>query len=50
MLQAQLVDRVAALERILDAAALEDFSIVNDGVPVTVVAREMLVRAGWLAA
>ena len=49
MLQAQLVDRVAVLERIVDAAALEDFSIVNDGVPVTMVAREMLVRAGWLA-
>jgi len=49
MLQAQLVDRVAALERILDAAALEDFSLVNDGAAVTTVAREMLVRAGWLA-
>jgi hypothetical protein len=48
MLQAQLVDRVAALERILDAAALEDFSIDNGGAPVTAVAREMLVRAGWL--
>src|SRR3954468_915702 len=48
MLQAQLVDRVAALDQLLDAAALEDFSIVNDATPVTTVARDMLVRAGWL--
>ena len=48
MLQAQLVDRVAMLEQVLDAAALEDFSIENDGVSVTAVARDMLVRAGWL--
>ena len=49
MLQAQFVDRVAALEELLDAAGLEDFSIENDGVSVTAVARDMLVRAGWLA-
>jgi predicted kinase len=50
MLQAQLVDRVAVLEQVLDAAGLEDFSIENDGVPVTAVARDMLVRAGWIVA
>jgi len=50
MLQAQWVDRVAVLEQVLDAAGLEDFSIENDGVPVTAVARDMLVRAGWIVA
>jgi predicted kinase len=48
MLQPQFVERVARLERILDSASLEDFALMNDGRPVTGVAREMLVRAGWL--
>jgi predicted kinase len=48
MLQPQFVERVATLERILDSASLEDFALTNDGRPVTEVAREMLVRAGWL--
>lgn len=49
MYQRQFVARVAVLERTLDRAALEDFSVVNDGRPVTDVARDMLVRVGWLA-
>ena len=48
MLQEQFVARVAALETALDAAKLEDFSVDNDERPVTAVAREVLVRAGWL--
>jgi hypothetical protein len=48
MLQERFVARVAELERLLDAGGVEDFSINNDGRPVTDVAREMLVRAGWL--
>jgi predicted kinase len=48
MLQAQLVERVTVLETVLDAASLEDFTLVNDGRAVTEVAREMLVRAGWI--
>jgi predicted kinase len=48
MLQRQFVARSASLEQMLDAAALEDFTIVNDARPITDVAREMLVRAGWL--
>jgi len=48
MLQQQLVGRVAVLEALLDAAALEDFSLTNSRRCVTDVARQMLVRAGWL--
>jgi adenylylsulfate kinase len=48
MLQEQFVRRVAELDATLDVAAVEDFSLLNDGVSVTEVAREMLVRAGWL--
>jgi hypothetical protein len=48
MLQDTLVARVAELESILDAAQLEDFSLVNDEVSITDVARELLVRAEWL--
>ena len=49
MLQDQLAARVSVLDAILDAAALEDFAITNDGRAVTDVAHEILVRAGWLA-
>jgi len=48
MLQQQFVRRVAVLEALLDAAALEDFSLTNSRRSVTDVARQMLVRAGWL--
>jgi adenylylsulfate kinase len=48
MYQQEFVGRVANLERRLDAAALEAFTLINDGRPVTDVARELLVRAGWI--
>ena len=47
MLQDTLVARVAELDTLLDAAELEDFSLVNEA-SVTDVAREMLARAEWL--
>jgi len=50
MLQDRLVARVAELNRILDRAALEDFTIENEDRPLTEVALEMLCQAGWIAA
>jgi predicted kinase len=50
MLQHTFVARVAALETLLDAAQVEDFSLSNDDGSITDVARELLVRAGWLEA
>lgn len=47
-LRDRFVERVAVLETILDAAALEDFAVSNEGRPVEDVAREVLARAGWL--
>jgi predicted kinase len=47
LLQQRFVDRCAELERILDTAAVEDFSIANHDRPVTDVANELLARAGW---
>jgi hypothetical protein len=47
-LQGSYVARVAELNSILDRAHLEDFSLLNENRPVTDVAHEMLVRAGWL--
>ena len=46
--QQDFVARVAKLDDMLDCAQLEDFSIANEDSPVTGVAHEMLVRAGWL--
>lgn len=48
--QERFVEHVARLEEYLDAAGLDDFSVVNDDRPVTEVAREVLERAGWLPA
>jgi len=48
MLQDVFVARVLALESILDEVQLEDFSLSNDEASITSVARELLVRAGWL--
>jgi hypothetical protein len=48
MLQERFVRRVAELDGILDVAGLEDFSIQNDHTSVSDVARELLMRAGWL--
>jgi phosphosulfolactate synthase (CoM biosynthesis protein A) len=48
IMQEELVARVPVLEEILDRSQLEDFSVANDGRPVTDVAREVLARGGWL--
>jgi adenylylsulfate kinase len=40
--------RVAELESLLDKAGNDDFTVENDALPVTEVARKMLCRAGWL--
>jgi hypothetical protein len=48
MHQARFVARVAELESALDRAAVDDFSVRNEGRSVTEVAREMLTAAGWL--
>jgi hypothetical protein len=49
MLKEVFVARVLELESILDEAQVEDFSLSNDEASITSVARELLVRAGWLA-
>jgi hypothetical protein len=46
--QQKYVGRVAVLNALLDSARLEDFSVANENRPVTEVAQEVLVRAGWL--
>ena len=48
MLRETFVARVLELEALLDEAHLEDFALANDGGSVTDVARELLVRAGWI--
>jgi len=48
LLQQQFVDRVATLEAILDRAALEDFTIINENRSISDVAQEMLIKAGWI--
>jgi hypothetical protein len=49
MLRERLVARVEALAAILDAAAVEQFSLTNDDdCPVTEVASQLLRRAGWI--
>lgn len=48
ILQERLVARVTELETALDAGQVEDFSVENDGRSLTDVARDMLIRAGWL--
>jgi hypothetical protein len=46
--QKRFVIRARELDRTLDAAGVEDFTLVNDARHVTDVARELLTRAGWL--
>jgi predicted ATPase len=50
MRRQEFLDRVATLDAILDAAAIEAFAIVNDDRSATDVASVMLSRAGWLSA
>jgi hypothetical protein len=40
--------RTVELERVLEAARLDDFTVVNEDRPVRDVALEVLARAGWL--
>lgn len=46
--QREYVDRVPKLDAILDCARLEDFTVTNENRPLTEVAQEMLVKAGWI--
>jgi len=48
LLQEQFVARARVLDEILAGAGLEAFTIVNDRRSITDVARELLLRAGWL--
>jgi hypothetical protein len=50
MLQEQFVARSAALERILADAALEHFTVDNNGRAITDVAQDVLRLAGWIPA
>ena len=47
--QRKYVARVAELNAILDRARLEDFTVANENRPLTDVALEMLVKAGWIS-
>jgi hypothetical protein len=49
ILQDTFVKRVAELEGLLDQAAIEDFSVSNDGIKsITDVARDILAQAAWV--
>jgi phosphosulfolactate synthase (CoM biosynthesis protein A) len=47
--QRDYVARVAELNTILDRAQLENFTVTNENRPLTDVARELLVKAGWIS-
>lgn len=47
--QGEYVARVAKLNVILDRARLEDFTVTNENRSLTDVAREMLIKAGWIS-
>jgi hypothetical protein len=47
--QRNYVARVAELHTILDRAQLENFTVTNENRPLTDVARELLVKAGWIS-
>ncbi len=49
MHQERFVARSRTLDDALERAKLEHFTVVNDGRTITEVAREVLVRAGWIA-
>jgi len=49
VLQVQFVDRVVTLDAILDRARLEDFLVINEDRPINNVAKEMLIKAGWIS-
>ena len=47
--QRDYVARVAELNTILDRAQLENFTVTNENRPLTDVAHELLVKAGWIS-
>jgi hypothetical protein len=47
--QRRYIERVEKLSNILDEARLEDFTVSNENRPLTDVATEMLVKAGWIS-
>jgi hypothetical protein len=49
LLEQQYVARVAKLNAIVEEARLHDFSVSNENRSLTEVAREMLVKAGWIS-
>jgi hypothetical protein len=49
VLQREYVDRVATLDAILNRAQLEDFVIINENRSINDVAKEMLIKAGWIS-
>ena len=48
-LQQEFVARVAELNSILDRARLEDFTVANENRPLSEVALEVLLKAGWIS-
>jgi hypothetical protein len=48
ILRRNYIARVAELNTTLDRAKLENFTITNDNRPLTDVANELLVKAGWI--
>jgi adenylylsulfate kinase len=48
MYQERFVARAKTLDAALDAAKVEDFTVRNDARPITDVAREVLLRSGWI--
>jgi hypothetical protein len=49
MRQGEYLSRVAKLNLVLERAHLEDFCVANENRPLTDVAVEMLMKAGWIA-
>lgn len=50
ILRREFIARVAKLNRILDGAALQNFTVQNEDRALTEVAREVLVKAKWIPA
>ena len=46
----EYIHRVTVLNEILDRVRLEDFAVENENRPITDVAFEMLIKAGWISA
>lgn len=50
ILRREYIARVAELNRILDGAALENFTVENENRSLMEVAREVLIKAKWISA